>query len=134
MATSTKRNVWQIRVAHSSSWENHEELHFMQDEPPPHFSLPLFDCLVSHFTDWASRINNIASAKSRSFAIWFLFVGVIQRGSDQDQKYLMNRNDKFERLLLLFLLPSYRRVLGVRLPEEAMNGSASYTMVQTLQK
>jgi len=94
MATSPKRNAWQFRVAHSSRWENHEELHFMHDEPPPHFPLPLLDCLVSHFTDWASRINKMASAKSRSCTMWFLFVGVIQRGSDQDQKHLMNQNSK----------------------------------------
>jgi hypothetical protein len=116
MATSPKRNAWQIRVAHPSSWENHEELHFMQDEPPPHFSLPFLDCLVNHFTDWASEYKQNGLREVPILHDVISFCGGNPKRKRSGPKTFDEPERQIRQTLLLFLLPSYKRMLGVRLP------------------
>jgi hypothetical protein len=57
--------------------------------------------------DWASRTNNLVSAKSRSFFVWFsLWVGPKRKSEDQNQEHVTRWKKKFTVLLTLFVLIS----------------------------
>jgi hypothetical protein len=85
-----------------SQWDSHEELHVKQDGAQPHFALPLREWLDSHFTICGlgveDKYNDIREEQILYNVISFCAVEPKRKSVDQNQKHLVNRHDKFQRL------------------------------------
>jgi len=69
-------------------WYNSEEQHFIKYGASPNFALPVRVWLDNHFTGrWIGRggTNTMASATSRLYSRWFLFVGTRQTKKDAEK-------------------------------------------------
>jgi len=76
-------------------WENYEEVHFVQGEEPPHFTLPTHARIENHFPgQWigCQGPKHLILHHAASFC----GTGLKMKYTDQNQENLLNCNNKSE--------------------------------------